>query len=137
MASQQDAFSTAYAKQMEAAGRYLEFGMEVAQRMLMAQMDGSRRLFEIQGRQFGALEGTVGDEPANWWAAWCRQAVEGGNAATEAWLKTASVMQAEGLRLMEEFFPMINRSLMGGMEQATGVLTVTAGKAESPRKRAA
>ena len=137
MASPQDAFSTAYARQMEVAERYFEFGMEAAQRMLMAQMDGSRQLFEIQGRQFGALEDAGGDDPATRWAALCRQVVAGGSEATEVCLKVASVMQAESLRLMEEFFPMINRSLMGSMERAAGAPAITAGKTESPRKRAA
>lgn len=137
MATPQDAFSTAYAKQMESAEQYFAFGMEAAQRILMAQMDGTRHIFEIQGRQFGALEDGAGENPALQWANLCRRAMAGGTEATEVWMRTFSTMQAEGLRVMEEFFPMFNRSLMGSMERASEVLAITAGKPESPRKRAA
>ena len=137
MALPQDEFSTAYAKQMDLAEQCFEFSVALTQNMLMAQVDGSRQLFELQGRQFGAMEDSAGEQPGAQWAAFFRRAMAGSAEATEVCLRTASQMQSETIKLIEQFFPLINRSLMGSMEQATEAMAMTAGKAEAPRKRAA
>jgi len=137
MALLKDEFSTAYAKQVEMAGQCFDFGMAVTEQMLMAQIDGSRQLFELQGRQFGAMEDSAGEQPAVQWSAFCSRAVAGCAEASEVFLRTASTMQSEATRLIEQFFPVINRSFMGTMERATDALAMTAGKVEASRKRAA
>ena len=137
MALIKDEFSTAYAKQMELAGQCFDFGVALTEQMLMAQMDGGRQLFELQGRQFGAMEDSAGEQPAAQWAAFCRRVMAGSAEATEVCMRTASQMQSEAIKLVEQFFPVINRSFMGTMERATEALAMSAGKAEAPRKRAA
>lgn len=137
MALPQDELSTAYARQMELAEQCFEFSVALAQNMLMAQMDGNRQLFELQGRQFGAMEDSAGDQPGAQWAAFFSRAMAGSAEATEVCLRTASQMQSETIKLIEQFFPLINRSLMGSMEQATEALARTASRVDVPRKRAA
>jgi hypothetical protein len=137
MALPKDDFSEAYAQQMALAEQCFTFGASALERMLMAQIDASRQLFELQSRQFSAMEDSAGEAPALQWVAFCRRAVAGGTEASEVWLRTLASMQAETTRLMEEFFPVINRSVMGSMEHATEALAVAASKAEATRKRAA
>jgi len=127
MASPQDAFSSACAKQVELAERCFELGMAAAQRLFAAQMEGSRQIFELQGRQFGALGNVVAEEPAARWPTLCRYAVAGGAEASEVCLRTVSALQAEGLRLMEAFVPMMNGTMMSSMARMTDALAGKAG----------
>lgn len=138
MAVAQGEIPEAYTRQMELAQQCFEFATALAQRTLVAQMDGSRRLFELQGQPFGALESDPGDPPAMQWAAWCRRSLAASAAVGEVCLRTASTIQAETASLLKEYFPAMNRAWLSSMEGATRmVLEATGRETETPRKRAA
>jgi hypothetical protein len=134
---QQGDFSAVYANQMELAERCFEFGMSFTERMLRAQIDGGRQLFDLQSRLFGAMEDDAGEAPATQFAAFCSRAMASSAEAAELCLRSASAMQAEATRMVEEFVPLMSRGLTSGMKQATEAVAAAASKTEASRKRAA
>lgn len=136
MQSDWEYLATLSNQQMSLARCWLDLGIAAMQRMLRVQAEGTRQLSEFCSRtDRECSKEAAGDAPLPWVSAY-RRSVAVGSEASVVCFKTASKIQLEAYKTLEEFIPLINTSLVDTLERVTQS-TIPAPAAEAPRRRAA